>query len=551
MTFVLKRIGVHPRSGFDRLRKVFNALEAVEAVKFAAATDPRSEQWDGLVLIDTPRTLVDDISCSCDRTFLLSTVDVDHEQCQRLISFTDSVSLGAVLRQRKLPSTCTLAPLTLDAERSGQIEVLAMADDEPVWFRIASTRRRVDVCRAALVADSGTSLPFQQLRSGNFIALLPLVHFVQGIAGNTAPDRESVRACFMFDDPNLHWPSFGYIDFREMLRCAASGSGFHASIATVPLDAWYSHPPTVKLFQDNPQHLSLLIHGNDHVKRELARAYSEVARDALVAQSLRRIERLESTTGLSIARVMAAPHAACTDAMGSALLRFGYQAACISRAALMAANAEMDWPVAVGLRPAEFIGGGLPVIPRFGLAVHSQASMVIAAFLGQPVILVGHHDDLANGYGVLGELADFINSLGRVQWMDLAAIARSNYRMSIAGPDARLDLYARRVEVEVPPEVETLTVRRPWMAENAPAETLVVRRDDDEQVVALHAASLSWPVSVQGPGKLVVESVLLDPSDPKRVAAPPLRAWPLTRRLLAEARDRLRPVSRLLSTNRR
>ena len=31
MTFVLKRIGVHPRSGFDRLRKVFNALEAVEA----------------------------------------------------------------------------------------------------------------------------------------------------------------------------------------------------------------------------------------------------------------------------------------------------------------------------------------------------------------------------------------------------------------------------------------------------------------------------------------------------------------------------------------
>lgn len=550
MTFVLKRIGVHPRSGFDRLRKVFNALEAVEAVKFAATNDPRSEQWDGLVLIDTPRTLVDDISGSCDRTFLLSTVDVDLEQRQRLISFADSVSLGTVLRQRKLQSTCTLTPLALDAEPTGRVEVLAMADDEPVWFRIASTERRVDVCRAALVADSSTSLPFQQLRSGCFIALLPLVHFVQEVAGATAPGRESVRACFMFDDPNLHWPSFGYIDFREMLRCASSGSGFHASIATVPLDAWYSHPPTVKLFQDNPQHLSLLIHGNDHVKRELARAYSEAARDALVAQSLRRIERLESVTGLSVARVMAAPHAACTDAMGSALLRFGYQGACISRAALMAANAEMDWPVAVGLRPAEFIGGGLPVIPRFGLSMHSQASMVIAAFLGQPVILVGHHDDLAGGYGVLGELADFINSLGPVRWMDLTAIARSNHRLTTWGSSAWLDLYSRSVEFMIPPDVGTLLVRRPWMAEDAAPEVLLVRGESGERLT-LQAGCLSPSIPIRAGGRLFVESVALNASDPKSVPAPPLRAWPLARRLLAETRDRLSPASRYIAAARR
>jgi hypothetical protein len=491
---------------------------------------------------------VKELSACCSRTFVLCTVDNGDDHRQRSAQFADSVALSAPLRRRKLPSACTLGPIAPDTTGFDRLEVLATADEDPVWFRHVAARRTVDVCRAALVADSSESWPFQQLRSGCFIGLLPLLHFAQEITGVT-PAESIVRACFMFDDPNLHWPSFGYIDYRELLRHAASGTGFHVSIATVPLDAWYSHPPTVRLFKDNPKHLSLLVHGNDHVKHELARVDTVLAREALVAQSLRRIEKLEATTGLPVARVMAAPHASCTDAMGGALLRFGYQGACLSRAALMASNPGIEWPDAVGLRPAEFIGGGLPVIPRYGLGMQSEASMVIAAFLRQPVILVGHHADLADGCGLLDELAAFIDSLGRVQWLDLATLAQSNYRLWVDGGDARLDVYGRKVQLQVPPGVGTLTIRRPWIPESALPETLIVGVDGGEQVV-LHAGSLSAPLQVRAGGRLMVESVVPNYGDVRLVAAPPLRAWPLARRLIAEARDRLHPATRFLSAGR-
>jgi hypothetical protein len=549
MTFVPKSIGVYPPSGFDRLKSIFDALSDIEAVTFSPTTEPRSERWDGLLLVDAPHARVEELSGGCERVFILCTVDIDREAKERQIGFSASVSLRSMLRRRTLPSLCTLASGDAGFDRTGSAEVLATADGDPVWLRVHSQGRRIDVSRAALTVDSPGALPFQQLRSGQFAALLPLVHFVQDVAGGAAAERTSVRACFMFDDPNLHWPSFGHVDFREILRHAAK-QGFHTSFATVPLDAWYSHAPTVRLFKDNPQLLSLLIHGNNHVKRELALAHGKAAREALVAQSLRRIGKLEAATGLSVARVMAAPHAACTDAMGGAMLRFGYQAACISRAALMAANTEMVWPNAIGLRPAEFIGGGLPVIPRFGLSMSSQASMVIAAFLGQPVILVGHHNDLALGYDLLTELSDFIGSLGKVHWMDLAAISDSNYRLWVDGTQARIDMYSRKVELSVSSQIKTLVVRRPWILDSDDSEILSVRGEAGS-LATLTAGSLSMTSPIHADGRTVVASALSNPGDPMQVAPPNFQVWPLARRVLAEARDRLQPFSRaLLSPHR-
>src|SRR3712207_7699471 len=45
-----------------------------------------------------------------------------------------------------------------------------------------------------------------------------------------------LRAAIMFDDPNLHWKSYGYIIYPELVEHAKEHN-YHAVFATVPLDS--------------------------------------------------------------------------------------------------------------------------------------------------------------------------------------------------------------------------------------------------------------------------------------------------------------------------
>src|SRR5260370_19758270 len=115
----------------------------------------------------------------------------------------------------------------------------------------------------------------------------------------------------MVDDANVHWTSYGFLSYKKLVDQAKSRR-FHVAFATVPLDAWLPNATAVKLFRDYPEQFSLLVHGNDHSKRELSQSRTEESYLRLAAQSLRRIDRLEKITGLHVARVMAPPHGACT-----------------------------------------------------------------------------------------------------------------------------------------------------------------------------------------------------------------------------------------------
>src|SRR6202035_3410833 len=93
--------------------------------------------------------------------------------------------------------------------------------------------------------------------------------------------RPQPRAAFMFDDPSLHWPSYGHIDFADIAKRATRG-GFHVALATVPIDAWYANRRLVRLLRER-RCLSLLLHGNQHLRCELGRVRDERAALALAA----------------------------------------------------------------------------------------------------------------------------------------------------------------------------------------------------------------------------------------------------------------------------
>ena len=70
----------------------------------------------------------------------------------------------------------------------------------------------------------------------------------------------------MFDDPNLHSPTYGFISFSD-LADHARANRYHAAMATVPLDGYWFNERAAAVFRENPRYISILIHGNNHTEK--------------------------------------------------------------------------------------------------------------------------------------------------------------------------------------------------------------------------------------------------------------------------------------------
>ena len=237
---------------------------------------------------------------------------------------------------------------------------------------------------------------------------------------------------------------------------------YHTAFATVPLDGYYVNPAAARIFRQNGETLSLLTHGNNHTCRELAGRQSPREQLGLMRQAVLRTCRLEQKAGVAVSRVMAPPHGVTSVGMMAAMTDAGFEAACISHGSARAGSPGADWTVSLGVQPISVVAG-LPVIPRFRLDRKPENHVLLAAYLNQPVIPVGHHWDLADGTDILSSAARFINGLGKVTWSNMSAIARSNYRFRVRGQVMRVQTFSRVMAVNVPERVSELELEAPWV----------------------------------------------------------------------------------------
>lgn len=385
-------------------------------------------------------------------------VPVDGEVVQRAsVRFGSHPEVPEPFRGKELTTLCVV-PEDADAS-SGS--VMATAEGRPVWISSVVEGQRHDTCWIAADSLDQVVGAFDRLNGKRFMDLLPVLEWMRAISGFYAWTRPPLRACLMFDDPNLHSLRYGYVDYP---RLAAEGRQhrYHTAFATVPFDAYYVNPAAARCFREHPDTLSLLVHGNNHTHRELAGGKDQHERLVQMRQALQRMERLDQKAGLSTAKVMAPPHGACSEPMMRAMRDAGFEAACISPASVRSANPDALWKNDVGLYPAAMISN-LPVIPRFRLEAQREGSMWLAMYLDQPLIPVGHHWDLAEGTNLLAKTADIINGLGDVVWTDLATIARRNYRHLIEGNRLRVQPFSRIMNVEVPEGVTEVEIEAPWL----------------------------------------------------------------------------------------
>ena len=407
-------------------------------------------------------------------------------------------------------------------------EVLAQADSGPAWT-LAAGPTPVHRVRAAL-PELGADEPLYALLSQRALASVALIHFLRALCKAAGHRPPPLRATIHFDDPNLRWRSYGFIDYRSLLA-HADAHGYHVAMAMIPLDAGRADRATAALFAGRPDRLSLVFHGNDHVKGELMAPRDAATARAVAAQAVRRMERFERRSGLRVDRVMTPPHGMCSQAMVRALGEVGFEA--------LAAIYPLPWtdrypadPVLAGWWPAEWVSG-CPVIPRIPMQ-SSVADIAMRAFLDHPIVLYGHHEDLAGGLEPLARAAEAVNRLGDVHWTSMGEIARTNCELRTNGERIVVRPFARRLALPVEGG-RAVCVKAPaeafgdgslvgWTCNGGPVRPfgseLAPLGDADADVRLIGARDL----------------------DGRAVPAPAWRPWPKLRRVATEARDRLMPL---------
>lgn len=528
-------VGVVPGLERGRRGRLFDALEAVYPIRFEARTPESLRGIDGLVVFGDPGAAD---TVEAHRVPRLVYAGPERPGGTLEVELGKHAALARALHGARLTERHA-AGFTALIARGGE-NVMGRMAGFPAW--VLTVDGGIRSHRVAVGPDELG--PREALRNrlapGRCLAMLALVQFIRDVTAGRRWEVPPPRAAIVIDDPNLRWPTYGHIDYVALSRSAVL-HGYHVAIAMIPLDGRLAHPRAVRLFSEGRTRLSLCIHGNDHDGPELGRPRSLPEAIGPVAQAIRRSRAFERRTGVVVDPVMVAPHEQVSEPAMTALLACGYEAISGARPYnWIRSSPDLPWltrpadaDALVGWGSAELMPGGFPLLLRMDFE-HPREELVIRAFLGQPVILYGHHDLLEGGTDQLEAVAAEVHRLGDVRWSSLAGIARAATETKRGGDRLDLRMLGRRVRVEVPAGVGQIGIDTTALAPSLHAR-LTVRAGGTERMFfpALEEAD----VKVEHPG---IVDVRLDDGgiDPASVATARRRLGPLVRRLASEGRDR-------------
>ena len=529
------RVAVAPAAEYELRRGLFDMLGSKLDLSFEPHTPSGYEGLCGLIALsggaDAARG-ASERGISCYQVNLSQPISLGAPSA---ITFSSSIAVHGAFRNK------TLADSSLKhfSRVPDSFECLANVGGQPVWAveqHVTSQRHCVGVDVPAFKQGEFFHTYFREVR---WFSMVPLLHFLRTLLGPDGWPAPQPRASFIIDDPNLHHRSYGYIDFEKLANHAAAHN-YHATIATVPLDAWYFDRKVADLFQTHKKHISLMMHGVNHVADELARSYEEQDALALLATGLRRISDLESRSGVAVARIMAAPHGAFAEFMADLMVRLGYEAACVSIGSLLRWNPEKLWPADLGFSLAQSLGSlAFPVFHRTGI---SETDIRLSAFLGHPVIVATHHQDCVSNFARLESMADIINETPNIQWMGIEDISRTNFLSKTQNGILQIWPYSRRFKIALSPEITSLQVCRSPYCDGFTIDLRSNHQDGTETTMP------NVPARCKISNNMI--EVFFPPTDRvdyNQVASKRVGMWPIVRRLLTEARDRTKPILSLAS----
>lgn len=538
-------VGIAPANQYEKHARLFEALEQLFPITLQVRALDDYTGLHSLILLGASRETA---AAAAQRGIPCFVVLAGKGPTARgsgnnNVQFGKAQSLEACLRGQTLaePANYEFVPVACEPAD----EWIASKSGHPVWVHQRSTDSKAPIDFVALplpVLNEGSYL-CEHFNEERFLALLPLIQYLRRITANHGWQAPPRRACLVFDDANLRWRTYGCINFRRLAEHARSWN-YHAAIGLIPLDTSWVNTGTATLFLENAASLSLVIHGNNHVYLEMAQKYSDLQRTALLAQAWRRVAKMEHRYGVQVCRLMESPFGVISHEMFKPLVALGYEAATITPRQFLRYNGAERFSASIALHSAECSPGGLGLLPRLRLSSpHWKTEALLAAFLGQPIVIAGHHWDAADGFRLMENIATVVNGLGPVRWCRLTEITRTNYTTRRQGTTLVVRMASRRIELPVPEEVETIQIERLWL-NNGEQEPLTVRFPEGSIPVSQACGRVSAVIHVAGTPWIEVLSPALTLTNPDSVPAPRQGVWPVVRRILTEARDRAYPFVR-------
>jgi len=535
------KIGVFPQACYDQLSTLLEALQDLAYVRFQPCREDELGDFSFLILGCPDSACLPAVRRAAVRTLVYDAVPAcKPAQVSGRVVFADRTELDPALRGASFVEDVVLPQAVLELSPSDA--VLATRQGQPFWLRRRSGDGLCDVVGVAPRPLPRGELLRERLSRTAVAELVPLIQFMREAAGPGNWQSAAIRACFVLDDPSLYWPSYGYVRFAEL--CAhARRHRYHLAIATIPLDTWYIDRQVAELLTAHREQVSLIVHGNNHINLELLRPLSEAARMAELAQGLRRFGRLQKHPGIARCQVIEPPYGVIDGAALPMLARLGYAAALYTPSQFIVPNRGRSWPASLGAAPVDPAPCGLCTIPRLVMSRDWREDVAIAAFLRQPIVLAGHHQDFFSGLGLLEDFSTAVNRLGSVIWSSPDEIARASYLARVEdGSTWVLRMGGRAVDCRLPPEAKRIVIERPWL-ETTPEPLVIGRQGVESPWRELTAGRHCEPMELmpEDPRRLSITSLPNDPVDANSVLAPSPRIWPVVRKMMVEARDRLYP----------
>jgi hypothetical protein len=535
-------VAVFPSPEFEMRRRLFGAFEALYGLRFIGIEAEQLPAMEIAIIFASELPTVPPAN-GCEANWLvylgnnIAPADKKSSVAFANVEQIDWRLRGRSMSESKIFQFQSIAALPTDV-------VMATRDLEVLWIRRRRNGLSVDLVGTGLEELGPNEVLRNQLKPGKFFPALVLTHFLRDAFGESIWTPPPPRAGYIIDDPNLHATTYGYIDFGELARHAKKHN-YHIAMAMIPLDGWFTSRSAAQIFKEHSEWLSLLIHGNNHTKRELAQEISPDAIRAMLAQSLARIERFEKSSEISVSRVMVPPHGACYEPTMIEMRRLGFDGMTLNHRDQRTLGAAPQ-PVTRLWEPADLMAGGFPAVHRIELTEwrddpRFREEVILYAFLGKPLILYGHHGDFISGFDLLAETAAQINSFGGVRWGSHSEIFSSNYLTRRKQGTFHVKLLSNHAKVRIDRGVERLVIEPGIGLDSALVPMLRWPHG---------AESLTQPVVIKlaengSDREQVIEFRVTyrDKSDLSNVALgfnPRARL----RRILAEGRDRLQPLVR-------
>jgi len=260
-----------------------------------------------------------------------------------------------------------------------------------------------------------------------FSSVAPYVLFLSYAAGSYGWHSDGHYANLTIDDPWLTEP-YGHLDYHAMLA-EMKKHNFHTTIAFIPWNFDRSEAGVAGLFRENPNFFSICIHGNNHAHRE----FGDYAKNPLaqqiadIQQSVARMERFQSLTGISYDRFMVFPHAVAPEQTLVALKKYGFSGTANSSNVPLGETLPSE-PTFL-LRPYTTAYGGFFSLSRYPVTeIVPRAEIAIQSFMGNPLLFYGHQNLFEGGAGAFNAHADLVNrAQPDARWTSLGEIARHSH----------------------------------------------------------------------------------------------------------------------------